>query len=111
MKERVIRLAPFNGGNDALTPLDPIPFDSPTLVDSAHALAAALVVRQETETDPHWNEKAIQVIRAVLVLVLLRFKGEDRNLTTVQEIISDAEMLRAAVAKLQQIGGIPARLG
>src|SRR5262249_19055666 len=37
-------LAPFNGGTDALNPLDTIPSDSPTLIDSAHALAAALVV-------------------------------------------------------------------
>jgi type IV secretion system protein VirD4 len=111
MGQRIIRIAPFNGGKDALNPLDAIPGDSPTLVDSAHAMAAALVVRPETETDPHWNEKAIQVIRAVLVLVLLRFKGEDRNLSSVQEIVSDPEMLRAAVTMLQKLGGIPARLG
>ncbi len=111
MKERIIRLAPFNGGKDALNPLDTILCDSPTLVDSAHALATALVVRQENETDPHWNSKSIQVIRAALVLVLLRFKGEDRNLSSIQEIVSDPEMLRAAVTMLQQIGGIPARLG
>ena len=109
--ERIIRLAPFNAGEDALNPLDAIPNDSPMLVDSAHALATALVVRQETETDPHWNDKALELITAVLVLVLLRFKGEDRNLSSVQEIISDQDMLKAAVNMLQQIGGIPARLG
>lgn len=46
-----------------------------------------------------------------LVLVLLRFKGDDRNLNSVQEIVSDPEMLKAAVKMLQEIGGIPARLG
>ncbi len=109
--ESIRRLAPFDEGTDALNPLDSIPCDSPTLVDSAHALAAALVVRQDTETDPHWNDKAVQLIRAVLVLVLLRFKGEDRNLNSVQEIISDPDMLKAAVKRLQELGGIPARLG
>ncbi len=109
--ERIIRLAPFNAGEDALNPLDAIPNDSPMLVDSAHALATALVVRQESETDPHWNDKAVELITALLVLVLLRFKGEDRNLSSVQEIISDQDMLKAAVNVLQQIGGIPARLG
>jgi type IV secretion system protein VirD4 len=107
----VIRLAPFNGGTDALNPLDTISRDSSTLVDFAHAMAAALVVRQESETDPHWNDKAIQLIRAVLVLVLLRFEGKDRSLNSVQEIISDTELLRSAAEFLRQMGGIPARSG
>jgi type IV secretion system protein VirD4 len=109
--QRIVRLAPFNGGTDAFNPLDTIPSDSPGLVDSARAMAEALVVRQGTESDPHWNDKSVQVICAVLVLVLLRFKGEDRNLSSVQEIVSDPEMLKAAVQMLQEIGGIPARLG
>lgn len=109
--QRIIRLAPFNGGTDAFNPLDTIPDDSPGLVDSARAMAEALVVRQGTESDPHWNDKSVQVICAVLVLVLMRFKGADRNLNSVQEIVSDPEMLKAAVKMLQEVGGIPARLG
>lgn len=109
--QRIIQLGPFNGGEDALNPLDVIKFDSPTLVDSARALAEALVVRQGTEPDPYWNDKAVQVICAVLVLVLMRFKGEDRNLSSVQEIVSDPDMLKAASRMLQEIGGVPGRLG
>jgi type IV secretion system protein VirD4 len=109
--ERVIRLAPFDGGEDSFNPLDTIPPDSPMLVDSAHALAAALVVREKNERERHWNDKAEELIRAVLVLVLLRFRPEERNLNTVQEIISDRKTLKAAAKRLQQIGGIPARLG
>jgi type IV secretion system protein VirD4 len=109
--ERILRLAPFDGGTDAFNPLSVIPSDSPMLVDSAHALAAALVVRGENERDPHFNERAIQVIRALLVLILLRFNQEDRNLNSVQEIVSDRKLLRAASRMLQQLGGIPARLG
>src|SRR6185312_15074244 len=71
----------------------------------------ALVVRQGTESDPHWNDKAVQVICAVLVLVLLVMKDEDRNLNSVQEIVSDPEMLWGAAKKLQELGGIPGRLG
>ena len=108
---RVIRLAPFNGGTDTLSPLDAIPPDSPTLVDQARAMAEALVVRQGTELDPHWNDKAVQVICAVLVLVLLRFQGEERSLNTVQEIVSDEKLLAASADKLREVGGIPARLG
>lgn len=109
--QRIIRIAPFNGGTDALNPLDAIPSDSPVLVDSARALAEALVVRQGTEPDPYWNEKAVQVITALLVLVLLVLKKEDRNLGSVQDIASDPDLLKGACNKLRELGGIPARLG
>ncbi len=61
--------------------------------------------------DPHWNDKAAFVICAVLVLVLLRFEGEERSLNAVQEIASDPELLATAADKLREVGGIPARLG
>lgn len=109
--ERIIRLAPFGGGEDAFNPLDAIPSDSPKLVDSARALAEALVVRQGTESDPHWNDKSVQVICAVLVLLLLVFKEEDRSLNSLQEIVSDPDLLKAAASQLQKLGGIPGRLG
>ena len=111
MGERIIGLAPFNGGKDAFNVCDTIPRDSPMLVDSARAIAEDLVVRQGTESDPHWNDKSVQVICAVLVLVLLELKDEDRNLNSVQEIVSDPEMLWGAAKKLQELGGIPGRLG
>jgi type IV secretion system protein VirD4 len=111
MGQRIIRLAPFNGGEDTLNPLDGIERDSPTLVDQARAMAESLVVRQGTEPDPHWNDKAVQVICALIVLVLLRFEGEERSLNTVQEIASDEKLLAAGADKLREIGGIPARLG
>jgi type IV secretion system protein VirD4 len=109
--ERIIRLAPFNGGVDSFNPLDAVPRDSPMLVDSARAMAESLVVRQGTEPDPYWNDKSVQVICAVLVLVLLKFREEERTLSSVQDIVSDPEMLRAASRTLQGLGNIPARLG
>lgn len=109
--QRVVRLAPFNGGEAAFNPLDTIPRESPGLVDSARAMAEALVIRQGTEPDPYWNDKAVQVITAVLVLVLIRFEDEDRNLGSVQEIVSDPELLKGSARMLQEMGGIPARLG
>ena len=109
--QRIIRLAPFNNDSDSFNPLDTIRKESPKLVDSARAMAEALVVRQGTENDPHWNDKAVQVITALLVLVLMRFEGEDRSLNSVQEIASDPNLLAAAADKLREMGGIPARLG
>jgi len=109
--EQIIRLAPFDNGPHSLNPLDTIPRESPTLIDSARALAESLVVRSGSENDPHWNDKAAQVIGALLVLVLMRFKDKDRNLNSVQEIASDPEMLAAAANTLRGIGGIATRLG
>jgi type IV secretion system protein VirD4 len=108
--QRIIRLAPFNKSTDTFNPLDAIG-DSPMLVDWARAIAEALVVRQGTEHDPHWNDKAAQVICALLVLVFMRFEGRDRSLNMVQDIASDPKMLASAAARLKEMGGIPARLG
>jgi type IV secretion system protein VirD4 len=110
-EQRILRLAPFNDGADSFNPLVTIRQDSPTLIDSAKALAEALVVRTGLENDPHWNDKAVQVITSLLVLVLLRFKDEDRSLNSVQEIASNPKLLAAAADKLREMGGIPARLG
>ena len=82
MGDRIVQVAPFNGGNDKCNPLDTIPCDSPLLVDSANAMATALVTSDGTEPDPHWNQKSVQVIRAVLVLVLLKFKDRGSALLT-----------------------------
>jgi type IV secretion system protein VirD4 len=108
---RVIRLAPFNGGKDKFNPLDTIHRESPTLIDSARAVAESLVVRKGTEHDPHWNDKAVQVICALLVLVLKVFEGKDRNLNSVGEMASDPKMLASAAAKLREMGGLFRRLG
>ena len=101
----------FNGGHDAFNSLDTVARDSPMLVDSARAIAEAIVVRLGTEADPHWNDKSVQVICAVLVLILLMFKDEDRSLNSLQEICSDPELLKASANKLRELGGIPGRLG
>lgn len=110
MGERIIRLAPFNGGRDALNPLDLIR-DGPMLIDQCRALAESLVIRQGTEPDPHWNESAVMVITALIAIVALQFKPENRNLSTVRDISADSELLDAAAGKLKELGGIPARLG
>ena len=111
MGQRLRRLAPFNGGKERFNPLDTIPSNCPMLVDSARAMAEALVVRQGSEPDPHWNDKSVQVITALIVLVLLRFEDDERNLSAVQEIASDPELVATAAEKLRAMGGIPARLG
>jgi len=111
MGQRVICLAPSKGDADTLNPCDTIPADSPTLIDDARVTADSIVVRQGTEPDPHWCDKSVQVICALLVLVLMRFEGEERSLSSVQEIASDPKLIFAAAEALRDIGGIPERLG
>ena len=108
--QRVITLAPFNNGSDRLNPLDCIPNDH-LLIDSARALAESLVVRSGSEPDAHWNDKSVQIITAILVLILMRFEGEERSLNSLQEIASDVGMLLVAAEKLQETGDLPRRLG
>lgn len=109
--ERILRLAPFNRGKDRLNPLDTIPANSPLVCDHARAIAESLVVRLGTEHDPHWNDKAVQVITGLLVFVLLRLWDSERNLNSLQEIASDPELAFAAAEKLQEMDGIPGRVG
>jgi type IV secretion system protein VirD4 len=109
--QKVFRLVPFNEDANGFNPLNMIVADSPTLTNSARTIAEALVVRQGTESDQHWNDKAVQGITAVLVFVLIRFKREERSLNTVQDIVSDPAMLRMAADKLIEMRGIPTRLG
>ena len=111
VKGKMIHFAPFDDGEDFFNPLDTIPAESPLLVDSAKAMAEALVVRQGTEPDAHWNERAVQTITAILVFVLYRLTGAERTLNSVQEIASDHVLISAVADKLKAMGGIPARLG
>ena len=109
--QRIYRFAPFNEGGCGWNMLDTIAADSPLLIDSARAMAEALVVREGTESDPYWNAKAVQIITAILVLVLLRLTGEERSLNSVASIASDPAMLAAAADRLREIGGVASRLG
>jgi|GEM_PF-2332723 len=108
--QRIIRLAPFNGGSDMFNPCDTIPM-GPLLVDHARAMAESLVVRQGTEPDPHWNDKSVQTITAILVFVLCRLSGSERSLSSLQDIASDPRLVEVVADKLQEMGGIPARMG
>jgi type IV secretion system protein VirD4 len=110
-KGKLIRLAPFSGG-DHWNVLDTIPVNSPLLTDHARAMAAALVVRPpEGAREPHWEDKAEQVIAAILVFVLRGLSGRDRSMGSVQEIASDPAVLLVAAERLRGMGGVAARMG
>ncbi|MFO0966432.1 MAG: type IV secretory system conjugative DNA transfer family protein [Gemmataceae bacterium] len=108
--QRVIRLAPLDGGMDTFNPLDGIK-PGPLLIDHAKQLADAMIVRTGHEPDPHWLDRAGQVLHAVMVWVLLTRKAEERNLNTVQDIICDPDLLLAVGNALVSMGGLESRLG
>src|SRR5579875_2307674 len=109
--KRMIRLAPFNGGQDYFNPLDTIPAESPLLIDNARAAAEALVVRTGNEPDAHWQDSAVEGILAILVFVLVRLKDHERNLNSVAEIASDPKMLLRMAYELKEMGRLFERLG
>jgi type IV secretion system protein VirD4 len=108
---RMIRFAPFDAGEDSFNPCETIPADSPLLIDSARAMAEALVVRQGTEPDAHWNDSAVEGITALLVFVLLRLKDDERNLNSVAELASDTDSILEVSVRLKELGGIYERFG
>jgi type IV secretion system protein VirD4 len=108
---RVIRLSPFGKEGDKWNPLDAIRNDT-LLIDRAKALAESLVVRPTAGSlDEHWDNKAAQIIAAVLVFVLIRLPDVERNLNSLQDIVSDPLMLHTVGGKLKAMGGIYGRMG
>jgi type IV secretion system protein VirD4 len=108
---RNVVLAPFGEGGDFWNPLDTIPPDDPLLFNKARVLASALVVRAPDERDPHWSEKAMQIITGILVYVLTHLHPDNRNLNSVQDIAGSADGLLHTAEKLIERGGIFARFG
>lgn len=99
-------------GGDCFNPLDLIPRDSVTLEDDAGALSESIVVRPpEGDKEPHWNNSAAVVIKALIVWVLLFADAKDRNLNTVREALCHQQMYDQAIVMLCDAGGIPAQLG
>jgi type IV secretion system protein VirD4 len=113
MGQRIMRIDPFQkfGTGDCYNPLDAIR-DSVTLVDDALALAESMVVRpKEGDKDPFWNNSAVSLLTAMIVFTLMFMEEEDRNLSTVRDLICDPAKFEAAISILCDAGGIPARLG
>jgi type IV secretion system protein VirD4 len=100
MGQRIVVLDPFSvSGSTSATfnPLDLIAVNSPTLMEDVRSLADALVIRTAKDNDPHWNESAINLLYAVILLVAVECKGEERNLDKVRLTLSNQEELKAAL--------------
>ena len=98
--QRIVVLDPFGisgGTSSTLNPLDLIAVDSPTLMEDVRSMADALVIRTAKDTDPHWNESASNLLYAVILLVVVECKDEERTLDKVRLTLSDQAELQAAL--------------
>jgi len=111
---KIVLLDPFGqtGCPDAacLNLLDLIEV-GPLMFDQSRALADAMIPKLGTEPDLHWIESGTAVLTGLIILVLLRFTGEDRNLNSVCEIAANIALFDEAAKQLIAIGGMPARMG
>lgn len=116
---RVVLLDPFGQVTkkpDTFNPLDFIKKNSPLALDDCNDLASALVVRKETEAEPHWNDSAEAVASAVVATVAAFGDRGDgtRSIQTVREIISNPDKLEMATKLMTESdvwGGQLAQLG
>lgn len=114
--QQIVCLDPFSvvtdrGDADVINPLETIVprrfayedvYELNPLFDADVArIADALVVRTADEKDPHWNDKAISVLRALITITILGngfdpSYGENRDLAAVREaLLLPAEKFRA----------------
>ena len=112
MGQKVVRLDPFGvcgPGADSFNPLDLVG-DGPDCVDDARAMAEAATVRTGEEKDPHWNDQAANVITGLVAFILSQIKDDERNLSSLRELVADAGACGSAIELMRGTGGMFARL-
>jgi len=83
-------------GGDAVNPIDFLDPKSPGLFDGCKELASLLVVRKGTETDPHWDDRAEQVLTCFIYLIAAHETDPARrNLLSVRDIVSSRDAYMA----------------
>jgi type IV secretion system protein VirD4 len=117
-KQRCVLLDPYQvvtSNPDTFNPLDFIDRDDPHALDHCNDLAKALVIREGTEPDPHWNDSAESWISAIIAMVVYYGeRGVTRSLQTVRDTLTNPEYLDLAVKTMcesEAWGGMLARKG
>ena len=117
---RVFRLDPMGTAgpadtSDTLNPLDFIDENDPGFLDEVRSLADMLVVRQGTETDPHWNDSAVLVLAAFMAFVCgCEPDAGKRTLGLVRDMVSSRNVFTEAIAAMRAVegfGGVIAKFG
>jgi type IV secretion system protein VirD4 len=107
---KVLRLDPFKvtGGTDRWNPFDEIP-DGEEGISEARALAESMVLRPpDGDHDPHWNNRASQLLTALIALVTRVCEGGERSLSGVRDLLCGG--VDGALAALGNQGGLYARM-
>lgn len=113
MNFEVIRLDPFGvmgEGTDYINPLEglvkgrPETYldQNPMLLDELAAIADAMVIRPADEKDPHWNDKARMMIKALLLAVLCNMGPNRRHDLGEVRAILETEKLGAFFKKMME---------
>lgn len=125
--QQIVCLDPFSvvtdpGDSDVINPLECIVTPqhfynniyelNPVFDADVTRIAEALVVRQEDEKDPHWNDKAVSVIRSLITLAILgKFETPDagnRTLSAVRDfLLSPADQFRGNLESFAEIEDEP----
>jgi type IV secretion system protein VirD4 len=116
-RHRIITIDPYqiagkhSGSINPLSAIDPA---ADCFLDDCRDLANALVVRQGTEHEPHWNDCAELVLCAFIALTCDYEKDPRlRNLQMVRRLVSSRDAFTNAVALMRQYadGSVIKRLG
>ena len=114
MGQKVVVLDPFGavGGADTFNTMFDIDPDSDCAPDECRDLAAAVVFRKGTETDPFWLDSAEAEIALAVGFTVCFAEPHDKNLQAVRRLLSDADRRLGMIAACCQSdvwGGILAR--
>ena len=78
---------------------------------TTHApVGEAMILRTGEEKDPHFNDQAANVITGLVSFILSTLRPEERNLSSLRELVTNAELCDAAVAVMRKKGGVFARM-
>lgn len=93
---RVVVLDPYQITTrepDTFNPLERLDKDSATVLDDCRDLAAALVIRNPDEREPHWADSAEVWLTAMIAFVVAYAKGADKSLQSVREAAEAAKSI------------------
>ncbi len=72
------------------------------VLDQCREVAGLIIVKDERDSNPYWNDQAENVLTAVIAFVVLCAPRKERNLDTVREILSSRDMFANLVTTLRQ---------
>lgn len=106
--KKIYRLEPFpvdpeRPAGDTLNPFDFLDETKPDFIDRVRAFANPLIIRQEEEKQPHFNDMAENMLVALSAFVCTFQKHrERRNLNTVMHCASSKDVFSQAIGHMRQ---------